>query len=88
MGRVTFGRRYGDSVWLIILEHDTNNPFKSDGSIIMEQYTKLAPEEVQERAQSLADAGAHGRVWMVSFNEKDCVEVKPAKEVELIRRSE
>lgn len=77
MNRLTYGRRYGDSVWLIIVEHDIDNPFKSDGAIIMEQYTKIDTDTVKERAQNFANGGKYGRVWMVSFDERDCCEVKP-----------
>lgn len=77
MSGVTMGRRYGDSVWLIVCEHDTDNPWKSDGAIIMEQYTKLDTDTIQERAQGFANSGKYGRVWMVSFNEADCALVKP-----------
>ena len=77
MSGITFGRRYGDSIWFIITEHDGHNPFKSDGAIIMEQYTKLDTDSVKKRAQMLANGRKYGRVWMASVNENDCCEILP-----------
>lgn len=71
------GRRYGDSIWFIIVEHDSANPFTSDGAIIWEQYTKVDTDSVMERAQTLANGGKYGRVWMLSANEKDACLILP-----------
>jgi len=77
MSEFTFGRRYGDAIWFIICEHDTDNPFKSDGAIIMEQYTKQDSDSVKERAKSLANSGKYGRVWMLSADERNACRVLP-----------
>ena len=77
MSGVTFGRRFGDAIWFIIVERDTDSPFRSDGAILMEQYTKVDLDAVQERAQGFANSGRYGRVWMGSINERDCSEVLP-----------
>lgn len=54
---------------MIVMEHDVDDPFRSSGAIIMEQYTALSPEQVMEKAQQLANGGKYGRIWTATLKE-------------------
>jgi hypothetical protein len=52
-----------EPICVIIMECDVDDPFRSHGAIIMEQYPSDSPEQVMERGKALADGGKYGRVW-------------------------
>lgn len=63
----------GEPINVIIVEHDVDDPFRSSGAIIMEQYTRNSPEEVRERARMMASSGKYGRVWVAELKEPEQV---------------
>ena len=65
MSRHNQGYRAKDDPMLVIIcEHDIDDPLRSSGAIIMEQYTANAPDQVMDRAKMFADGGKYGRVWV------------------------
>lgn len=57
-------RSKDEPILVIITESDIDDPLRSHGAIIMEQYPSDAPEQVMKRAQMFADGGKYGRVWI------------------------
>jgi hypothetical protein len=62
-------RTKNEPIMVMICEHDTDDPFRSTGAIIMEQYARISPEEVMERAKNFADSGKYGRVWIAKLTD-------------------
>jgi len=69
------------TIAFIVTEHDIDDPFRSHGAIIMEQYTKNDSEAVLERAQMFADGGKYGRVWYGHISADLLVPVLPANPI-------
>jgi len=63
-GRHSGYRRKDEPIRVIIFEHDIDDPLRSSGAIIMEQYAADSPEQTMDRAQGFADSRKHGRVWV------------------------
>lgn len=68
-----------DPIVVIVCEHDIDDPLRSSGAIMFEQYTRLDQEQVIELARSLAHGGKYGRVWTAKLD--DLVEVKTGQAV-------
>lgn len=64
-------RGKGEPLSVIICEHDCDDPLRSHGAIILEQYTCDSELEVEERAMMFAKSGKHGRVWMAHIKVDD-----------------
>ena len=61
------------TIGVIVCERDIDDPFRSTGAIIFEQYTNLDAEQVFEKAQQFAESGRYGNVW---FGRIDPTELK------------
>lgn len=72
----------------IITERDCDSPFDSDGPILFEQYVNRRndDEAMMERAQSFADVGRYGRVWVGRIVFADLIEVEAAKPATILPR--
>lgn len=83
-------RSKGEPIRIIIFEHDVDDPLRSSGAIIMEQYAADSPEQSMDRAQGFADSGKHGRVWVGDIKVEDMLLVRGCRDmldpvVELMR---
>lgn len=68
-------RGAAEPILVIICERDVDDPFRSCGAIVFEQYTSLSPEQVREQARMLANGGKYGKVW--TANLYGFVEIEP-----------
>ncbi len=71
-------RNRGESIFVLICESDVDDPLRSHGAIIFEQYTMDSEEEVRERAQCFANGHKYGRVWLGKVDIQ--CEVKPSEQ--------
>ena len=70
-------RRKDENILVMIFEHDIDDPLRSSGAIIMEQYVADSPEQVMDRAQGFADSGKHGLIWVGEVNPVELRQVRP-----------
>lgn len=60
---------------IIVAERDCEDPLRATGAIVFEQYI-LSDDEVEKKAQRLADSGKLGRVWVAEVDAASMVETK------------
>lgn len=65
------------TIHFLVAERDVDDPFRSNGAIIFEQYTHDDELAVEDRAKGLAKSGKYGRVWLGSVRVADLRLVDP-----------